>query len=138
MVIVSCKKNEAKSKVKKENIVEAEKRNRQLSGVPEVSFDKQVYDFGTVDEGEMVETTFVVANSGKSDLLILDARASCGCTVPTWSREPIKPGESSELKIRFDTNGRPNKQSKTVTLITNTEKGVETVKVSGMVKPKNK
>lgn len=135
---VSCGKDNAKSKVKKENVLKAQERDSKPVESPKISFDKEIYDFGTVEEGEVIETSFVVTNTGKSDLVILDAKATCGCTVPTWTKEPVKPGEKTELKVRFDTNGRPNKQIKTVTLTTNTEKGIETVKVSGMVKPKNK
>lgn len=138
VVLVSCKKEKASSKVKKENIIEAEKRDAKIAYLPKVVFDKEVHNFGTVQEGEVVEAVFVVTNSGKSDLIIIDARASCGCTVPTWSKKPIKPGSSTELKVRFNTSGRHNKQSKTVTLTTNTERGKETVKISGMVNPKNK
>lgn len=133
---VSCKNNNAKTKIKKENVLNAEKRDKQMKNIPEVTFDREVHDFGTVNEGDIVETVFVVTNSGNSDLIILDAKASCGCTVPTWSKEPIAPGKTGELKVKFDTSGRPNKQSKTVTITTNTKKGKETVKVSGMVKPK--
>ncbi len=137
-IFVSCGKENAKSKIKKENLVEAQKRDANSVGAPIVSFDKSEYDFGTVNEGEIVETTFVLTNKGKSDLLILDAKATCGCTVPKWSKDPIKPGEKSEIQVRFNTSGKPNKQTKTVTLTTNTEKGIEMVKISGMVKPKKK
>lgn len=136
---ISCGKGNATSKIKKENISKAEERDTNIGkGAPVVSFDKETYDFGTVKEGEVVETTFTVTNSGKTNLIITDAKATCGCTVPTWPKEPIAPGKTGELKVKFNTSGKPNKQSKTVTLYTNTEKGVETVKISGMVTPKQK
>ncbi|WP_299624168.1 DUF1573 domain-containing protein [uncultured Tenacibaculum sp.] len=137
--LTSCKEGNAASKVKKDNVVEAQKRDEAINvGAPEVVFDREVHDFGIVDEGFVVETSFKVTNSGKSDLVITNAKASCGCTVPTWPKEPIKPGETKEVQVKFNTSGKPNKQSKTVTLYTNTVKGREEVKISGMVTPKNK
>ncbi|MDE0536120.1 DUF1573 domain-containing protein [Tenacibaculum sp. L6] len=138
-MLVSCGQGNASSKVKKENVENAEKRDNTINqGAPEISFDKQEFDFGTVKEGEVVETTFVVTNTGKSDLVITHAQASCGCTVPEWTKDPIAPGETGDIKVSFNTSGRTNKQSKSVTLTTNTEKGREIIKISGMVTPKNK
>lgn len=141
VVLVSCGNggSNAVAKINKDNVANAEKRDEQINaGSPEITFDKVNYDFGTVDEGFKVETSFKVTNSGKSDLIITNAKASCGCTVPTWPKEAIKPGETSEVKVKFDTSGKPNKQSKTVTLFTNTVKGQEQLRISGMVTPKNK
>lgn len=138
VVFVSCGKSNATSKIKKENLAKAQERDNKIAGVPIISFDKKVHDFGTVNEGDVVETSFKVTNEGKSDLLILNAKATCGCTVPTWPKKPIKPGDTAEIKVKFNTGGKPNKQSKTVTLTTNTEKGNESVKITGMVTPKNK
>ena len=138
-LLVSCGQGNASSKVKKENVENAEKRDNTIGlGAPVISFDKEDYDFGTVNEGDIVETTFVVTNTGKSDLVITHAQASCGCTVPEWPKEPIAPGKTGEIKVKFNTNGKPNKQSKSITLTTNTEKGREVIKIHGMVTPKNK
>jgi len=139
VVFVSCEGEKASSKIKKENIAKAEQRDKDISkGAPTISFDLEEYDFGTVDEGEIVEHSFLVTNTGKSNLVITNAKATCGCTVPTWPKEPIAPGASADVKVRFNTSGKPNKQSKTVTLYTNTAKGTETVKIKGMVTPKAK
>lgn len=138
-VFVSCKETNAASKVKQENVVNAQKRDNDISkGAPVVAFDRLEHDFGTVNEGDVVETSFVVTNTGKSDLVITKATATCGCTVPVWPKEPVAPGESAEIKVSFNTNGKPNRQSKAVTLFTNTATGREVVKVVGMVTPKAK
>lgn len=134
----SCKRGVSTTKISKEKLEQAQSRDASIKGAPEVTFDKTVFDYGTVNEGAIIETTFKVKNTGESDLIIMNAKASCGCTAPTWPKDPIKPGEEGEIKVKFDTNGQTNKQSKTVTLITNTIKGSEAVKVSGMVIPKNK
>lgn len=138
-VLISCGQGNASSKVKKENVEKAEKRDSSIGlGAPVISFDKEEFDFGTVNEGEVVKTTFLVTNTGKSDLIITNAQASCGCTVPEWPKEAIAPGKTGDIKVSFNTNGRVNKQSKSITLTTNTEKGREVIKISGMVTPKKK
>ncbi|WP_299163042.1 DUF1573 domain-containing protein [uncultured Tenacibaculum sp.] len=138
-MLISCGQGNASSKVKKENVENAEKRDTSINlGAPVVSFDKEEYDFGTVNEGDVVETTFIVTNTGKSDLVITNAQASCGCTVPVWPKAPIAPGKTGDIKVSFNTNGKPNKQSKSITLSTNSEKGREVIKISGMVTPKKK
>ncbi len=138
-VLVSCKEANAVAKVNTTNVEQAQKRDKEISvGAPQIVFDREVHDFGIVEEGFVVETSFKVTNTGKTDLIITEAKASCGCTVPTWPKEPIKPGETGELQVKFNTSGKPNKQSKTVTLYTNTAKGRDEVKISGMVTPKKK
>lgn len=138
-MLVSCGKGNASSKVKKENIENAEKRDVSISSASaSISFNKEEHNFGTVNEGEIVKTTFLVTNTGKGDLVITNAQASCGCTVPVWPKAPISPGETGEIQVSFNTNGKPNRQSKSITLTTNTEKGREVIKISGMVTPKKK
>lgn len=138
-VLVSCGKGNASTKVKSENVQQAEQRDQDINkGAPVVKFDREVHDFGTVNEGEVVKTSFTVTNTGNSDLVITRAQATCGCTVPVWPKEPIAPGKTGDIQVSFNTNGKPNKQSKSVTLYTNTATGREVVKITGMVTPKNK
>ena len=139
-VFISCADNvPAKEKVKIEKLSKAKFRDTEMKkGTASISFDKQVYDFGTVNEGEFVETVFKVTNSGKTDLVISNAQATCGCTVPEWPKSPIKPGETGDIKVKFNTNGKPNRQQKTVTLTTNTVAGKERLTIKGMVTPKAK
>tara|TARA_B110000238_G_C15908866_1_gene345354 strand:+ start:53 stop:523 length:471 start_codon:yes stop_codon:yes gene_type:complete len=140
-VFVSCADGNtvATGKIKKENLSKAIDRDIEIKkGTASISFDKQVYDFGTVKEGDFVETVFKVTNSGKTDLVITNATATCGCTVPVWPKAPIKPGETGDVKVKFNTSGKPNRQQKTVTLTTNTEAGREMLTIKGMVTPKAK
>ena len=135
----ACNNSNATEKVKKENLDSAKERDVKIKeGAASISFDKTEYDFGTVDEGEVVKVTYKVTNTGKTDLVITNAQPSCGCTVPVWPKEPIKPGETADLKVEFNTAGKPNKQMKTITLTTNTAVGREVVKLSGSVVPKAK
>lgn len=138
-LLFSCKDDNAKAKVNQENVEKAKARDIEIkNNIATVTFDKSVYDFGTVNEGEVVKTTFVVTNTGTTDLIITNAQASCGCTVPTWPKNPIKPGNTGNIEVAFNTNGKPNKQSKTITLTTNTESGREVLTLKGSVIPKTK
>jgi len=138
--LTSCKDaTNITAKIKKENLVNAKSRDLEIKkGAASISFDKKEYDFGTVNEGDVVETSYLVTNSGKTDLVITNAQASCGCTVPVWPKNPIKPGATGEVKVKFNTSGKPNRQQKTITLTTNTESGREVLTLKGSVTPKAK
>lgn len=137
VVFISCKNNDAATKINSDNLESAKNRDVDIkNGAAEVSFDKTEFNFGTVTEGDIVETTFKVTNSGKTDLIITDAQVTCGCTVPVWPKAPIKPGQTEDIKVKFNTNGKANRQSKNITLITNTESGREILTLKGMVTPK--
>ncbi len=136
LAFVSCK-DKASAKIDSENLETAKERDAQISlGTAIIEFDTKDYDFGTVNEGDVVEGVFKVSNKGKTDLIITDASASCGCTVPEWPKEAIKPGDSSEIKFSFNSAGRTGKQSKTITLQTNTAEVTETLRIGGTVTPK--
>ncbi len=136
--ITSCKENVA-NKINKEKLEAAQQRDYDMNeGAAVVTFAKKEHDFGTINEGDIVETIFSFKNTGKSELIITNATATCGCTVPEWPREPIAIGESGEIKVKFNSSGKPNKQSKTITLTANTAKGKETVVIKAQVTPKQK
>jgi len=137
-LFISCgNSGNASTKINSDNLESAKSRDVEIkNGAAIVSFEEPIYDFGTVNEGDIVETTFKLTNSGKTDLVITDAQVTCGCTVPVWPKQPIKPGESEEIQVRFNTNGKQNRQQKNITLITNTESGREILTLKGMVTPK--
>ena len=137
--IISCADGKASTKVNKQNLDTAKTRDAEIKQeVASISFDKKEYDFGTVNEGEIVETVFKVTNSGTTDLVITNATGSCGCTVPVWPKAPIKPGKTGDIAVKFNTSGKPNRQMKTVTLTANTESGREVLTLRGSVTPKAK
>ncbi|QNM86640.1 DUF1573 domain-containing protein [Polaribacter pectinis] len=140
VVFTSCKDNgNASTKINKANLDNAKTRDLEIKkGTASISFDSNEYDFGTVNEGDIVETVFKVTNSGKTDLVITNAQPSCGCTVPVWPKAPIKPGETGDIQVKFNTSGKPNRQMKTITLSTNTESGREVLTLKGSVTPKAK
>ncbi|MBZ9627859.1 DUF1573 domain-containing protein [Psychroflexus sp. CAK1W] len=134
---LSACKNKAADKVDESKKEIAEQRDAQEQDFPVMKFEEEVHDFGTVEEGEIVEHTFAFTNTGNAPLIISDANASCGCTVPTWTEGAIAPGESGEMLVKFNTRGKPNQQMKAVRIVTNTESGRETIRIKAFVNPKN-
>jgi hypothetical protein len=90
-------------------------------GFPEMTFEQTVHNFGEITQGEKVEYAFKFTNTGKKDLLIQNAVSSCGCTVPEWPREPVKPGESGYLKVVFDSHGKEGYTEKEISIKANTD-----------------
>ncbi len=134
MTFTSCKDNAA-DKVKAENVEAASARDAQEVYYPTMDFETKTHDFGKINEGDVVEHTFTFTNNGKAPLVITSARGSCGCTVPTWTKEPIKPGDSGEMLVKFNSKGKPNTQNKTVTVKANTESGTERLQIKAFVTP---
>jgi len=101
-----------------------------------ISFEQTEYDFGTVEEGDVVNYTFKFTNTGKVPLLINKATATCGCTVPQWPKDPVGVGETGEIQVKFNTTNRRNMQTKYVNINANTKPEVTRLKISGNVLPK--
>ena len=113
--------------------------NQQQPSGPTTSmrFNEEVYDFGNVDVNTDNPHSFVFTNTGKEPLLITDAKGSCGCTVPSWPKDPIMPGETSKIDIVFrPTTGQAGQpQEKTVTITANTAPVNTVVRIKAMVNP---
>jgi len=77
------------------------------------------YDFGVVKEGEKVEHEFTFTNTGSSPLIISNVQASCGCTTPEYSKNPIAPGDQGLVKVVFNSAGQLGKQHKVITVTSN-------------------
>jgi hypothetical protein len=122
-----------KSKSKKQEIVVEDT----LPKVPMIQFSKTVHDYGNIYKGDNGVCTFEFKNTGKADLLLTNASSSCGCTVPSWPKEPIAPGQTSSIQVSYNTNnvGTINKQ---VYVTTNTEEGRITLSIKGTVSEKPK
>jgi hypothetical protein len=98
--------------------------------------EKEVFDFGTLTEGDTVEHVFQFTNTGNFPLIINNLTASCGCTTPEWPRDPIAPGEASSVRVRFNSRGKQGQQNKTVTIFANTEPAMTEIQFKAMVNPK--
>jgi Protein of unknown function (DUF1573) len=86
-----------------------------------MSFEQTEFDYGIVDQGEKVKHVYKFKNTGSEPLIISNAKGSCGCTVPSWPKEPIPVGGTGEVEVVFDSKGKKGKQSKRVTITANTD-----------------
>lgn len=110
-----------------------------LVAQPKLEFEKVVHDFGQIKEADgAAEYTFVFRNIGSEPLLINMVKASCGCTTPAWTREPVAPGASGQITARYNTLNRPGPFNKTLTVTSNNGGGVVVLSIKGSVEPKVK
>jgi Protein of unknown function (DUF1573) len=100
---------------------------------PVMTFKQTTIDYGTIEKGGEPLRKFEFTNTGTEPLIIKNAKGSCGCTVPTYPKEPIMPGESNVIEVRYDTN-RVGAINKTVTLTTNEATDTKTLTIKGEVK----
>ena len=126
--ITSTEKTEEVTKKKVNVPVQEEKANITID------FESKVVDYGTIEHNADGARKFVFTNNGTEPLVIKSAKGSCGCTVPTWSREPIAPGATSEIGVKYATN-RVGKFTKTITLTTNADKKPVILTIKGEVNP---
>ncbi|MBU6342782.1 MAG: DUF1573 domain-containing protein [Bacteroidetes bacterium] len=101
-----------------------------------VQYEQEKFNFGTCDEGEVVKHLFKFKNTGTEPLIISNCKGSCGCTVPTWPKEPVPPGSEAEIKVEFNSKGKPGPQSKRVTVTANTIPTETFLEISGEVRGK--
>ena len=154
LVSISCKDRDAEKK-----IAQLESRLAELEGkksptatptpaapapeekpegpLPVMEFSNTDHDFGTINEGDVVEYTYSFKNTGAAPLIIQSAQGSCGCTVPDWTKEPIAVGATGFVKAKFDSSGKPNIQNKTVTVTANTWPKQTVLRFKAMVTPKS-
>lgn len=104
--------------------------------LPSFQFESVDHDFGTIREGQVVEYTYKFKNAGAAPLIIQAAQGSCGCTASDWTKTPIPVGGSGFVTAKFDSNGKPNIQNKTVTVTANTWPKQTVLRFKAMVTPK--
>jgi hypothetical protein len=135
VAFVACKDN-ASSKIDSANVNVAAERDAAAKSLPVMTFEEVEHDFGTIQQGTPQETIFKFTNTGDAPLIITDAKSSCGCTVPSPPKDPIAPGETGELLVKFNGSGQ-NQVTKTITVTANTAKGSEILRIKAFVNPKN-
>jgi len=96
-----------------------------------IKFKEEEHNFGNVPEGPSVSYDFEFKNIGKVPIIFSDVHGSCGCTVPTWPKEPILPGKSNKITVTYSTQGRQGQINKTVTVTSNV--GTKILRISGNV-----
>ncbi|EMS30841.1 hypothetical protein C943_03084 [Mariniradius saccharolyticus AK6] len=99
-------------------------------------FSEMEYDFGTIEEGKVVEHLFKFTNDGQAPLVISNITASCGCTSPDWTKTPVKPGEEGFVKVVFNSAAKAGAQAPTVTIQANTSPNVTRLRMKGTVNAK--
>ena len=109
-----------------------------LKDSTEVQLIDSVFNFGIINEGDKVERSFKFRNTGKNALVISNATASCGCTVPEKPEQPVKPGETGIIKVVFNSQGKEGHQEKTITVTANTFSSFPYLKLVGDVTPLKK
>ncbi len=100
---------------------------------PLMVFKEEKHDFGRITQGEKVSYSFVFKNTGGSDLVISSAQGSCGCTVPSYAKEPVKAGQESKIDVVFDSGGKSGLVEKTVTLVTNCNPSTRTLTITSTI-----
>ena len=104
---------------------------------PVITFEKTEHDFGKINESDgRVSVVFEFKNEGMAPLILSNVRASCGCTTPTWTKEPVEPGQTGSITVTYNPNGRPGRFQKTVTITSNAKEPTAKVYIKGEVIPK--
>jgi hypothetical protein len=96
-------------------------------------FEEEEYNFGTIKQGDKVTHDFNFVNAGKEPLVITEAHGSCGCTVPSWPKEPVAKGAKGVIHVEFNSTGKMGMQDKTVTITSNAKVGSKVLHLKGNV-----
>ncbi len=104
---------------------------------PVITFEKTDHDFGKINEADgRVTTIFTFKNEGMEPLVLSNVRASCGCTTPTWTKTPVEPGQTGDITVTYNPNGRPGRFTKTITVTSNATNPTTKLTIRGEVIPK--
>ena len=100
---------------------------------PTVDFKEESYNFGDVSEGPQITHEFKFTNNGKEPLVLSNVKASCGCTTPSWPKDPVLPGKEATILVTYNTQGRPGHFNKTVTITSNASAPSKVITITGTV-----
>ena len=114
---------------------EAQPKKSKKVKTPEITFVKLVHDYGQIEQGANGECEFEFKNTGKADLILTNCRSSCGCTVPSWPKDPIPPGKKAVIKVKYNTQ-RIGQINKTITVESNAVNDRVVLKITGNVNAK--
>ena len=125
----SSKINSSKDRMSIEAVTDVLKNNE----LSMFSFEEEEWNFGDINDGDVVDHDFIFINTGESPLIISSAQGSCGCTVPKYSNEPIAPGAEGVISVKFNSKGKGGSQEKTITLSANTVPNTKVLKIKAKV-----
>lgn len=128
MAVSFAQENKLSAPASNAPAISAENKNS-----PDIKFEIETYDFGTIKQGDKVTHDFTFVNTGKEPLLITQANGSCGCTVSQWPKEPISKGSKSSIHVEFNSTGKLGMQDKTVTIVSNSKSGQKVLHLKGNV-----
>jgi hypothetical protein len=138
-LLFACQEHNLEQKVDKlQHTIDSISQSQAPTNVPVMTFEQSEYDFGEIEQGQVVNYVFKFKNTGKAPLVIENASASCGCTIPEWPHKPVNPGESGEIKVQFNSKGKVGIQNKAINISANTVPANSTVNIKGNVIVKNK
>jgi len=123
----------SKDSISTDIIDNPEGQAKEKGRLPGFEFAKTTHDFGEVKEGEKAAYTFTFTNSGEKPLVISSANPSCGCTVPNYPKDPVKPGEKGKIDVVFDSEGKSGQFNKSITLMANTPGDPKKLFIKGQV-----
>lgn len=107
-------------------------QENQAAVADSIIFDKLEYDYGTIEKGSDGNCEFTFTNKGQKPLVLSNVRASCGCTVPTWPKEPVNPGKTGVIKVRYNT-ARAGSFNKSITVNSNAANSTVRLRIKGKV-----
>lgn len=111
----------------------------QVKSKAEIKFNKNVHDYGSIkEEAEIAVSEFEFTNVGEGPVIIQRVVASCGCTAPSYTREPVLPGKSGKIKVSYHTVNRPGNFRKNIRVYTNVPDTIYTLTIQGHVAPKKR
>lgn len=136
--ITSCKDGAKKNELEHVspdivNIDATASGEKVTSGAPKFAFEETNFDFGTINSGTEVVHVYKFKNTGDADLIISQAKGSCGCTQPEYPQNPVHPGEEGEIKVTFRSHGIAGQVVKDITLLANTSPTTKILTISGEV-----
>ena len=99
-----------------------------------IVFEKTIHDYGTIAQGADGNSEFKFTNTGKAPLILSNVKASCGCTVPEWPKEPIAPGKTSSIKVKYNT-ATVGAFNKSITVNSNAVNNTVMLQIKGNVTP---
>jgi plastocyanin len=126
--LMACNSSDSKDAAKDDSATTTVNAN-----APAMKFEFDSHDFGKVKAGDKVTYEFNFTNTGQSPLIITNATATCGCTVPEWPKAPVQPGNSGKIKVTFNSANKEGLQDKQITVTANTSPAQNVVHLVGEV-----
>ncbi|MEJ5963653.1 DUF1573 domain-containing protein [Pedobacter immunditicola] len=133
VIFTSCQQNTAQESNEAATTEIAASTATPSADAPVLTFEKGSHDFGKIKQGETIQYDFKFKNTGKTPLIITNATATCGCTVPEVPKDPILPGAEGSIKVVFDSTGKMGIQDKIITVTSNGNPAINEVHIVGEI-----